>query len=281
MNSFLELFGNYIDEGVSAYFAEARVESIEASLSERKVSMLVFLPYPVDAQIIKQAKDEIFRVMNLRTLDFSYRFPPETLDLNYLSSFVKEIYVNFPPAKSILDGAEYSLNGDNLTVRLAANGKDVLINLGVDKYIRKTLDSRFERLVHVDFISTVTASDDVENLQKLQQDANQKIAAAQPAKTTAQVKEESKAPVQKQPKQQAYDDLPISISNAKPLLGGIVKGKPKPIKDCMPDDGEVIIWGDIFSVDCKESKDGRFSIINFNLTDYTSSYTVKVFGEKN
>ena len=27
-------------------------------------------------------------------------------------------------------------------------------------------------------------------------------------------------------------------------------------------------------------KDGRYSIINFNITDYTSSYPIKVFGEK-
>ena len=282
MNSFLELFGNYIDESVCAYFEGAMVESIEASLAERSVHMLVLFPNPVDSSVIKEAKAEITRVMNLRTLDFAYRFPPETLDIKYLSSFVKEICENFPPAKSILDGAEYNLSGDKLTINLVANGKDVLVNLGCDKFIRKTLDSRFERLVHVEFISNVSATDDVENLQKFQENENKKVIAAKPIPTSAQpsAKEASKAPVQKQPKQQAYDDLPISITNAKPLYGGLVKGRPKPIKDCMPDDGEVIIWGDIFNVDARESRDGRFSIINFNVTDYTSSYPIKVFGEK-
>ncbi len=282
MNSFLELFGNYIDESVSAYFSGATVESIEASLADRSVHMAVSFPQPVDSAVIRNAKAEITRVMSLRTLDFSYHFPPESLGMGYLNGFVKEICDNFPPAKSILDGAEYNLSGDKLTVNLAANGKDVLINLGVDKFIRKALDSRFERLVHVEFISNVTADDDIADLQKFQETANKKIAETQPVPTSSQpsAKEASKAPVQKQPKQQAYEDLPISISNARPLYGAMVKGKPKPIKECMPDDGEVIVWGDIFSVDAKESRDGRFTIINFNLTDYTSSYTVKVFGEK-
>ena len=266
MNSFLELFGNYIDESVSAYFDGATVESIEASLADRSVHMAVSFPQPVDSAVIRNAKAEITRVMNLRTLDFAYRFPPETLDMGYLNGFVKEICESFPPAKSILDGAEYNLTNDRLTVNLAANGRDVLINLGVDKFIRKALDSRFERLVHVEFISSVSAHDDIENLQKLQENSNKKIIESKPIPTSAQpsAKEASKTPVQKQPKQQAYEDLPISITNARPLYGGMVKGKPKPIKDCMPDDGEVIVWGDIFSVDAKESRDGRFTIINFN-----------------
>ena len=74
--------------------------------------------------------------------------------------------------------------------------------------------------------------------------------------------------------------MPISITNAKPLFGTLVKGKPKPIKECLPEDGEVVVWGDVFSLETRESKDGRYSIINFNITDYTSSYPVKVFGEK-
>ncbi len=90
----------------------------------------------------------------------------------------------------------------------------------------------------------------------------------------------SKAPVQKKPKEKTYDDLPISITNAKPLFGTLVKGKPKPIKECLPEDGEVVVWGDVFSLETRESKDGRYSIINFNITDYTSSYPVKVFGER-
>ena len=90
----------------------------------------------------------------------------------------------------------------------------------------------------------------------------------------------SKTPIQKKPKEKTYDDLPISITNAKPLFGSMIKGKPKPIRDCLPEDGEVVVWGDVFSLETRESKDGRYSIINFNITDYTSSYPIKVFGEK-
>lgn len=275
--SFLSLFGEYIDQGVAAYFDSATVESIEASLAERSVSMLVSFPAPIDSAVIKRARAELIRVMNLHRLDLGMHFPPETFDINYMASFVKEIYEHFPASRTILEGATYNLNGDKLTVELAANGKDVLINLGCDKFIRQTIDRRFERLIAVEFVSNVSAQDDIKVLEELQKKENQKIAVASPMANPVAV---SKAPVQKKPKERTYDDLPISITNAKPLFGTLVKGKPKPIKECLPEDGEVVVWGDVFSLETRESKDGRYSIINFNITDYTSSYPVKVFGEK-
>ena len=274
---FLTLFGEYIDQSVAAYFDCATVESIEASLAERSVSMLVRFPAPIDSSVIKKAREELIRVMSLNRLDFGVHFPPESFDINYMTGFVKEIYEHFPASKSILEGAQYNLSGDRLTVELAANGKDVLVNLGCDKFIQKTVDRRFERLIKVEFISSVTAQDDIKALEALQKKENEKIQTAAPMANPVAV---SKTPIQKKPKEKTYDDLPISITNAKPLFGSMIKGKPKPIRDCLPEDGEVVVWGDVFSLETRESKDGRYSIINFNITDYTSSYPIKVFGEK-
>ena len=274
---FLTLFGEYIDQSVAAYFDCATVESIEASLAERSVSMLVRFPAPIDSSVIKKAREELIRVMSLNRLDFGVHFPPESFDINYMTGFVKEIYEHFPASKSILEGAQYNLSGDRLTVELAANGKDVLVNLGCDKFIQKTVDRRFERLIKVEFISSVTAQDDIKALEALQKKENERIQTAAPMANPVAV---SKTPIQKKPKEKTYEDLPISITNAKPLFGSMIKGKPKPIRDCLPEDGEVVVWGDVFSLETRESKDGRYSIINFNITDYTSSYPIKVFGEK-
>lgn len=275
--SFLSLFGEYIDQGIAAYFDSATVESIEASLSERSVSMLVSFPAPIDSAVIKKARAELIRVMNLHRLNLGIHFPPETFDINYMTNFVKEIYEHFPASRTILEGATYNLNGDRLIVELAANGKDVLVNLGCDKFIRQTIDRRFERLIAVEFVGNASAQDDIKALEELQKKENQKLAVASPMANPVAA---SKVPAQKKPKEKTYDDLPISITNAKPLFGTPVKGKPKPIKECLPEDGEVVVWGDVFSLETRESKDGRYSIINFNITDYTSSYPVKVFGEK-
>ena len=276
--SFLSLFGSYLDNSILAYFGGATVESIRATLSDRRVEMVVSFEAPVDTSVIEKAKAELKRVMNLDRIEMDFTFPPESLDMNYIRMFINEIYDYFPASRSILDGAEYSFEDDKLTVRLASNGKDTLINLGCADFIRDTLDERFERLVRVEFVSEANDKDDVEKLIEYQKKENEKLIAAQPKKPV--VKPSGGEPAPLNPIEQTYEDLPISLSNAKPIYGSLIKIKPIPIAECTPEDGEVVIWGDIFSVDVKESRDGKYSIINFSLTDYTSSYIVKVFGEK-
>ena len=279
MKTFLELFGEYIDSGCAAYFGAATVDRIEASLSERSLSMLVSFPMPTDASVIEAAAEQLKSVMRLQTLDFRFRFPPDSFNESCLASMMKEVYRHCPASQKILEGAEYSITGDELKIQLAANGRDILINLGCDQFIQKLVEERFNRRISVTIQSSVKPQDDIETLHKIQNNENQKIAITAVRSDPVAV---SKAPIvtEKKPKEQAYEDLPISVTNAKALFGTLIKGKPKKIAECTPDDGEIIVWGDIFSSEVRSSKDGRFSIISFNITDYTSSYPVKVFGNK-
>ena len=99
--SFLSLFGEYIDQGVAAYFDSATVESIEASLAERSVSMLVSFPAPIDSAVIKKARAELIRVMNLHRLDLGMHFPPETLLRRFMSiSRRQELFLRELPTTS-------------------------------------------------------------------------------------------------------------------------------------------------------------------------------------
>ena len=52
------------------------------------------------------------------------------------------------------------------------------------------------------------------------------------------------------------------------------------MKEISAEDGEVVVWGDVFKLESKETKDGKRLIIEFNITDYTYSYGVKFFDEK-
>ena len=74
-----------------------------------------------------------------------------------------------------------------------------------------------------------------------------------------------------------YEDLPISLTNAKVIYGNKIKSKPVPLKGISIEDGNVTVWGKVFSLDMRDTRDGKRKIINFNITDKTSSYTVKIF----
>jgi hypothetical protein len=57
--SFISLFGDYLDNSILAYFGQATVESVEATLSDRSVTMVVSFGAPVDTAVIRRAQDEL------------------------------------------------------------------------------------------------------------------------------------------------------------------------------------------------------------------------------
>ena len=174
----MELFGEYIAPDCAAYFGSAVVERIEASLGERSLSMLVSFPVPVDASVIKATGEQLKRIMRLTSLDFRYRFPSESFGENYIPTLIGEVCANFPPAEKILEGAEYSVIGEKFKIKLAANGSDILKNLGCDKFIVKLIDERFDRRISVEIESNAKPQDDIETLRKIQNNENKKASVS-------------------------------------------------------------------------------------------------------
>ncbi len=75
-------------------------------------------------------------------------------------------------------------------------------------------------------------------------------------------------------------DLPLRMETAKPIYGRGGTGKLTPIKDLDIQLGTITIWGDIFGLDLRETKDHTKYILSLHLTDYTGSYSVKLIEEK-
>jgi DNA polymerase III subunit alpha, Gram-positive type len=68
----------------------------------------------------------------------------------------------------------------------------------------------------------------------------------------------------------------IVPETAREIFGHIGKGKPVALSTITPDIGSVMVWGEIFSVDQKETRDKQRKIYSINITDYTGSITLKI-----
>ena len=68
----------------------------------------------------------------------------------------------------------------------------------------------------------------------------------------------------------------VLLDTAKELYGRPAKAKPVPISRITPDIGSVTVWGEIFSVDSKLTRDQNRKIYSINITDYTSSIMLKI-----
>ena len=71
--------------------------------------------------------------------------------------------------------------------------------------------------------------------------------------------------------------LPTIIpETARAVLGPVPKGKPTPLREAALDMGVIVVWGEIFAVESKETRDKSRKIYAIDITDYTGSVTLKI-----
>lgn len=270
---FLSLFGDCLDKNLHSVFEYANITDISADIENRTLDMSVRFSRFTAKRDIAAANSSIKAYMRLNKMNYEYSYDPSLYGESWLPYLATDLNNSFGAGKAFLDGAEYSADENGIKIRLRKNGKNILHNLGVEEHIIKLVRRLFDKQIGVQIISSVPegAASEEQELKKMQAIENLKVRP---------VTAEEKASAPKKPKEKTYDDLPISLSNAKPVLGSFIKTKPTPIKDVTPEDGSAVIWGDVFAFNARETRDGKKNIITFNLTDYTSSYSAKIFGEK-
>ncbi len=270
---FLSYFGECLDKNLYAKFESAVVVTIDAKLESRTINMVVRFSRFISKKEFDGALKQISAFMSLNSIKAEYYFNSEMFNEGFLPYLAGEIKENYSAGSTFLENAEYLLNDNSLKINLQGGGEAILKQLGVEEFIVKYMRQKFNKGINAQ-ITSLNQDSDKENekeLLKIQQQENAKVKMP----TEAPKAEKTKKPVEI-----TFDDLPISLSNARPVLGNLIKIKPKPIAEVTPEDGTVVVWGDVFGFDARETRDGKKNIVSFNFTDYTSSYSAKVFGEK-
>ncbi|MDR3344554.1 MAG: PolC-type DNA polymerase III [Oscillospiraceae bacterium] len=71
--------------------------------------------------------------------------------------------------------------------------------------------------------------------------------------------------------------LPECLRNPRLVLGETITQTPIPTAELTRPREFAVIWGEIFKLECKNTKSGTRRIISFNVTDYTDSLPVRLF----
>ena len=267
MNSrnFLSVFGDYFDNDVlKGQLKNVEIESMTLFREKRNLAVILFSESLVSPGAILKSEKQIKNCLQLNHVEFLPRFPEEAYSNSFYPYIAERTKQSIAAANGFLVDAEPHLENGVFTLHLKQGGAEILEKAGVDRFTAKQLKDIFGIEAEVKFVSEKIDKEEFERkvqevtLQK-QEENNQVL---QPKK---------KAPVQD------YEDLPISFTNAAPLYGNVIKTKPTPLKDVSHEDGMVTVWGEVFSLDVRETRDGRNKIISFNITDLTNSYTVKLF----
>lgn len=258
--------GEFLSPEQRADFAGAQVLEICLDKKNRLCIDVLFFRY-VGFRKVKKAARDVRIALALDDVIIKEHYSPEMLTEGCIGDFTAYLKEYKAATNGFLDNAPVKFDGEHLVYGVT-KGVDILKKIDAAGCLEEYVSAAFGRDIEVSFGS----GDDTQEVFgfnnpeyiKMQNDAVDPI-------NFISAEEEEKREAKRE-----YPDLPLTYHKSRCLLGSRIKSKPRPISSVNPLDGYVVVWGDVFKVDVKTTRDGTKNIISFNVTDYTSSYTVKV-----
>ena len=266
MNRFADYFSNYVNDDTITYIGNGDITSFTVSRQDRELAVGLNLESFIDYGIIENSQNQIARAMELKKVHINPRFPKSEFSLDNIERILEYVRHESPAANGFFDGCEAELEDRTLTLCLKKGGKDVLESQKVDRAIANKIYELFDLDFVVIFLE-VQAFDIEKAVQK----------AVEERRAEEQHKKEEE---EKTVNHELWDELPVFKDTLKKIYGKAIHEKPKNIADVSTEDGYITVWGDVLKTEVRETKRGTSKIFDFDISDYTSSITVKMFDDK-
>ena len=207
-------------------------------------------------------------------------------------------------ANGFFNNADYTLSGNELRIDLKKGGKDILLSVECDKEIEKIIRGIFGFECKVTLSQgEYDAETAVDMMQKKADEESRRIQAETIVKER-NLDENNYSPevyynysdndappenndmndfggdfaVDFEPEENADFASLIKYDTLKPIYGSAIRlSQLQQLCDVNIESGAVAVWGDVFGLSVRTTKDGKNNIITFNITDETYSYGVKIF----
>ena len=215
-------------------------------------------------RLILDAQKAVREYFGIRKVTLSPVYTGLELSQDCAPMLIRAVKENIAAANGFLDSAKFGFADVSVSLTVP-DGAQLLIDAKTPEFLERFISETFDKRVKVCINSGKTAVtiDSPEYVEMQSKNVNIEIPKEAP-------------PERKKPKQE-YDDLPISLTNAKVIFGSRIKSKPVALKGVSIEDGNVTVWGSVFALQIRDTRDGKRKIITFNITDKTNSFTVKIF----
>ena len=275
-NKFIELFGDFSDEKLSEVFSQAEILNVRITMETKTVEIDAEFPCLITKKLNDKADYELARMLQVEAVKINSFMPAEIFSEEYWNSLGRYANEAIAATNGFFRDSKAKFDGEVLSVELAHGGGEILKSVGAAEYIEKLIKHKFRRNVTVSFTGETEVSlDDEKIVSQFRQaeENNLRAKGIDPEEYFAPPKEKEK-------KHKIIDGIPLYLETAKPVYGTRITTNPKPLNEITPDEGTCTVWGEVFDMDVKETKDHRSNIVLFNITDNTYAYSCKVFEQK-
>jgi len=254
---FLNMFPDYQPpEPLLGMLSQAAITAADIDPEKRAVTVAVESATYIPQKLLQKAAGDIAVAYGLRTLEIEPVYPASQLQAMEPDDLMQLFVSEDSMTRGSLAGAKWTWEGENLHIDLQANGKDLLLECV--PAVRRRLAAQFGVQVEI----TIQAGQNLEG--KALFEAMDAIRASMMTSipTAAAAPKKESAPVE---------------NGA--IYGKPFKGKAVPMKEMSLDMGIIIVEGRVFAIEHKELKKRNAWVINFDVTDNTSSVRISRFLE--
>ena len=245
-------------EELNAALSQAAIVAADIDPETRTVEVALHADSYIPQRLLDQASKDIASLYGLRKLCFAATHPATELQKIEQQELMQLFVSRNSMTRGSLAGAKWEWEGENLTVKLLANGKQLLEEL--IPQVQTALQERFATPVHI----RIEAGKALEGQELFDAMASMRnsLMAAIPVGGAAPAKQEKAA-----------------AAPSEAFFGKPFKGIPVPMKELNLDMGSVMVEGRVFAVEHKELKKRNAWVISFDMTDNTGSVRINRFME--
>lgn len=280
-NSFKNLLGSYIsDKKLLQQIEDGEVLNLSINKDSAEITAIVKFQEIVATKFLLNAQKELEKNLNINKAEIQPKYTPDKFSEACFDDLVLILKRNSGIVNGFFENATASFDKqqNELSVSLKNGGADILISAGIDMKMKSIIQNIFSISVSVKFIGVTTISDD-EKSKVIREKTPKYIEPVRIIPQTIKVDDEQEGGSEPEVVTLSYTDLPFLSKNAAIIMGKKITSRPTPLRDITPESGFITAWGEIFSVESRELKNGKSILYTFNITDFTGSNTIKTFAD--
>ena len=291
MQRFEDVFGKYIEKKCNCQaLRQSDVAGLQIATEENAVRITLSSATLISHAAIAEAQRSIAMGLLARVVEIKVHYPAELLGEEAFLLIIDYLKAANVPVNGFFRRAVITYENERFTVKLPEGIAAFLEPLALPGKIAAQADELFGVRPQVSFVPVPDYElKPVEEPAPVMEEAPEvppppeeappwEEAPIPPAETESAPA--AKVPAKPRAPKKEKSNTPYDEATKKPVGNyRAIKGTPVPIGTLGLDSGSAVIWGDIFSVDCRDTRDKNHFIMSIAITDYTGSINLKIFDE--
>ncbi len=260
-----DIFGNILGPNFNKNILNGQVLACNIDRQARTLTLACKYEKYIPSGEIDELRERLKDLLSLAKAQVTSYYTPDCFCADAARDLAEKIRLTDISFNGFFSDAEYSLDGDTVTVTLAHGGRDTIVSAGFKAKFTSAVKSRFGREIELAFDGVLKEELPEPPLPEYDFSFNN-IGGA-----NSDIFEEAPAEIVE------CDSVPMEDGSAEVIYGRNIRGVPITMSSVAGEMDSFIVWGEIFFAEFTPTKKGDKQRVNIQFSDDTNSLIIKFY----